>query len=343
MTALARIRPPRRGRLVGLLFLALAFPSALLADSSSPRLAAYYDGYMALCGGTAYAWRGTGTPRPALPGVRAVGVGKGNFYALSKDDVLLAWDDDPAAAQRVIDRVASFHAGRSGLLVIRDDASLWHLETASILGFGEALSERPVQVAENVVSAAVGDGADYYVTRDGRLFVRGKAHRGQYGDGRLTSTAQFVATAGDAVQVVAHTGHALYLATDGTVYGTGGNIYGPRGASSSTGPRPSRRAAATRSPSAATAAPGRGVTTTGSCRGRCSAARPPWRPATTAASRWRRGSSGSGRRVPGHAHCWRVPGNRWMEETDLVVGDATTHRVPLDDDFGNRTGQLQGI
>ena len=62
-----------------------------------------------------------------------------------------------------------------------------------------------------VVDACVGDSADYLVTRGGRVFVRGLAHRGQYGDGLLRATAQYVSTANDAVAVRAHTGHALHL------------------------------------------------------------------------------------------------------------------------------------
>jgi alpha-tubulin suppressor-like RCC1 family protein len=81
-----------------------------------------------------------------------------------------------------------------------------------------------------VATACIGDSADYYVRRDGTLWVKGLAHRGQYGDGRLTATDVFVNTAGDAVAVKAHTGHALHLRQDGVVMGTGGNRFGPLGA-----------------------------------------------------------------------------------------------------------------
>jgi alpha-tubulin suppressor-like RCC1 family protein len=79
------------------------------------------------------------------------------------------------------------------------------------------------------VHAWVGDGADYYIDPAGGLFVRGKAHRGQYGDGRLAESPGWTRVAGDAVAVVAHTGHALYLRRDGAVLGTGGNRFGPLG------------------------------------------------------------------------------------------------------------------
>ena len=59
------------------------------------------------------------------------------------------------------------------------------------------------------------------------MSAKGLAHRGQYGDGRLTATAGFVVTAHDVVTVKAHTGHAVHLARDGVVMGTGGNRFGP--------------------------------------------------------------------------------------------------------------------
>ena len=57
--------------------------------------------------------------------------------------------------------------------------------------------------------------------------AKGNAHRGQYGDGRLQPTTEFVRTAYNAVDVKSHTGHAIYLSRNGDVFGTGGNIYGP--------------------------------------------------------------------------------------------------------------------
>ena len=65
--------------------------------------------------------------------------------------------------------------------------------------------------------------------RDGTLFVRGLAHRGQYGDGKLEQSETFISVADDVVAIKAHTGHAILLKADGTVMGTGGNIYGPLG------------------------------------------------------------------------------------------------------------------
>ncbi|MEH6470924.1 MAG: hypothetical protein V7752_06695 [Halopseudomonas sp.] len=203
----------------------LALPA--LADSSSPRLAAYYDDFMALCGDQVYEWSGTGAPTKSKSGIKRVGVGDINRYGLTEQGELLVWSDDPTKASVVLDQVRSFDAGRSGLLIIRQDRSLWHVNAESFLGFGEKITEKPVQIAEHILQASVGDGANYYVTQQGALFVKGKAHRGQYGDGKLTTTEGYVETAEDVDQVVSHTGHALILKKDGSVWGTGGNIYGP--------------------------------------------------------------------------------------------------------------------
>lgn len=219
----------RPAALAGLLAFAIASSAPVLADSSSPRLAAYYDGFMALCGTRTFEWRDDDPPRAGIDGVIQVGVGQDNRYALTADGALWAWSYDPSKAVIVANDVRSFHAGRTGLLIIRADGSLWSLGAKDRFGSGENLSDGPVRVADRALTASVGDGANYYISPDGGLHVRGSAHRGQYGDGKLTATADFVQTEGDAAQVVAHTGHALILKKDGGVWGTGGNIYGPLG------------------------------------------------------------------------------------------------------------------
>jgi len=114
--------------------------------------------------------------------------------------------------------VKQFAAGASGWFAI---------DTAQVLWYGVGPGATPQRVAEGVVEACIGDSADYYITQDGALFVKGLAHRGQYGDGKLAATSDFVATAQEAVAVKAHTGHALHLRRDGVVMGTGGNRFGP--------------------------------------------------------------------------------------------------------------------
>lgn len=204
-----------------------AMPAA--ADSSSPRLAAYYDSFLTICGNKVYEWSNNDTPREKMMGAKQVGIGKYNRYALTIDDKLLVWGEDRQELTILMDDVSSFYAGRTGLLAIRNDNSLWRISTKSLLEFGEAISGKPFHVANSTLTAAVGDGANYYVTQEGDLYVQGRAHRGQFGNGKLTSSDTFIQSSSDVVQVVSHTGHALVLKKDGGVWGTGGNIYGPLG------------------------------------------------------------------------------------------------------------------
>ena len=188
-----------------------------VADASSGALASYYERHMALVGDAAWGWSGRGAPRLLMRGVTQVGVGKDAWFALRTDGTLITWADDPAEARTLMTGVARFAAGDSGWFAIDRASVLWQ-------GRGSAA---PVRVAEDVADACIGDSADYFVTRDGALHVKGLAHRGQYGDGLLKASDTFVVTARDAVAVRAHTGHAIYLSRDGGVLGTGGNRYGP--------------------------------------------------------------------------------------------------------------------
>ncbi len=189
-----------------------------LADSSSPELASYYERHMALADGVAYGWLGRTEPRRMRSGVVQVGVGKDAYFALLEDGTLVTWTSAPDVARVLMRGVSSFAAGESGWFAIDRANVLWH---------GVRDSAAPQRVAEDVVAACIGDGTDYYITRDGTLYVKGLAHRGQYGDGRLTATTDFVATARDAVAVKGHTGHAIHLRRGGIVMGTGGNRFGP--------------------------------------------------------------------------------------------------------------------
>lgn len=209
----------RRRNTLGFAAGALLMPAiAARADASGPGLASYYELHMAIEDGAAWGWSGSGAPRRMRQGVLQVGVGKSRWFALQADGALLAWEDSPAAAQTLMRGVVRFAAGDSGWFAIDRDAVLWH--SAGRAGSAQRL-------ADGVTAASIGDGADYYIARDGRLFVKGLAHRGQYGDGRLAESPAFVATAADAVDVRAHTGHAIFLRRDGAVLGTGGNRYGP--------------------------------------------------------------------------------------------------------------------
>ena len=195
----------------------LAASQPCFADSSGPELVSYYDRHMAIIGGTAFGWTGANPPKRMLDGVKQVGVTKDSYLALKVDGSLLRWTADVREMVQVMTNITSFASGQTGVFAIDAMQVLWHVDS----------TKAPQRVANNVIAASIGDGANYYITSDGTLFVKGNAHRGQYGDGRLLPTTEFVKTAGDAVDVKAHTGHAIYLARDGTVLGTGGNVYGP--------------------------------------------------------------------------------------------------------------------
>ena len=207
--------------------LVAAMPVA--ADSSGPRLAAYYDRFLAICGDSTFEWNGFDKPVKRMSGITQVGVGKSNSYALTKNGELLAWSDNSDKPVTVSSQVSYFFAGRSGLFAIDNDNTLLQFNSKTLFEFGENVSPEPSEITNHAIGAAVGDSANYYVNSKGELFVYGLAHRGQYGDGRLTTSTRYLQTASDVIQVVSHTGHALILKQDGTVWGTGGNIYGPLG------------------------------------------------------------------------------------------------------------------
>lgn len=209
---------PLRACLAALLCSAFLMTTPIAqADSSHPSLTSYYERHMVLVDGVAYGWTGRGEPRAMTASVLQVGVSKDAYFVLRADGVLVTGSDLARAETVLMRGVASFAAGASGWFVIDKSHVLWHG-----VGLG-----KPVRVAENVVAASIGDSADYYVTTGGALFVKGLAHRGQYGDGRLATTSHFIETAQGAVAVKSHTGHAIHLRRDGVVLGTGGNRFGP--------------------------------------------------------------------------------------------------------------------
>jgi alpha-tubulin suppressor-like RCC1 family protein len=170
---------------------------------------------MAICEDRVYEWRDDDMPQQVATGALQVGVGKSMRYLLTHKGELAAWEEDPTQADRIMNDVISFHAGNSGLFVVREDHSLWHLKTSGTWGFGEDIDNETVLVTGDVLTASIGDSANYYVTTRGRLYVKGRAHRGQYGDGKLSSSSEFVHTASDVIQVSSHTGHALILKKNG--------------------------------------------------------------------------------------------------------------------------------
>jgi alpha-tubulin suppressor-like RCC1 family protein len=188
------------------------------ADASHARLASYYDRHAAVLDGTVFGWEGHGRPRRVRDGIARVAVSRDAWYGVRPNGDLLRWTDaEPSPAVLLRRGVARVAAGASGWIAVDRDGTAWQAGNSDVA----------IRVMTDVVDACVGDSADYLVTRDGQVHVRGLAHRGQYGDGKLQATPDYVATASGAVAVRAHTGHAVHLRQDGTVMGTGGNRFGP--------------------------------------------------------------------------------------------------------------------
>tara|TARA_Y100000588_G_C13720975_1_gene697247 strand:+ start:361 stop:666 length:306 start_codon:yes stop_codon:yes gene_type:complete len=93
-------------QLAALTLLAHVGTPPALADSTSPRLAAYYDLRMLLCGDTAYRWRDDETPQAVATGVVQVGVGRDTSYALTRAVDLLAWQDESTESRHLLNQVA---------------------------------------------------------------------------------------------------------------------------------------------------------------------------------------------------------------------------------------------
>lgn len=196
-------------------------PAAAEAVTRRAVVALYYGLKLASVDGNVYEWRANTRPRHVTANARHVAVGKSDGYAIDAGNRALHWSEGANSADVILDNVAYLAAGDSGLLAIRCDGSLWRRTT------GASSWHR---VADAAIHAWVGDSADYYIDPEGRLYVTGKAHRGQYGNGNLIEASGWVAVATDAQTVYSHTGHAVFLRRDGAVLGTGGNRSGPLGA-----------------------------------------------------------------------------------------------------------------
>jgi len=197
-------------------------------DGTSPRLAAYYERKMLLCGEVAYQWSGDDRPQHVANNVQQVGVGRDASYVLTTSGQLFTWIDMPTEQIKILDQVAWFAAGRTGVFAGRSDGTLTYMARPKSW-FGEGDVTLQEKTATAAIAASIGDSANYFVHGGGTLFVSGLAHRGQYGNGELEPSEEFIPVAHGVVAVKAHTGHAILLRQDGTVMGTGGNIYGPLG------------------------------------------------------------------------------------------------------------------
>lgn len=195
-------------------------PAAAEAIKRRAAVALYYELKLARVDGRVYEWRADGPPRLVMSNAVHVAVDAGHGYAIDAGNRVLRWDAGSDKSELVFEDAAFIAAGETGLLAIRCDGSLWKRKAGA---------RDWIRIADAAIHAWVGDGADYYVDPEGRLYATGKAHRGQYGNGRLDEASGWVAVAEEVSAVYAHTGHAVYLRRDGAVLGTGGNRFGPLG------------------------------------------------------------------------------------------------------------------
>lgn len=197
-----------------------------IADSSTPRLAGYYNDFLAICNNVVFEITPKYSKAINLKNIEKVAIGKEKRYALNSDGQLFTWEEDKPIL--LMEGIKNIYAGKSGLFTIKENNDLFYNEINHSL-IGDITISKQEFIDSSVFTATIGDSANYYIKTNGDLYVKGLAHRGQYGDGKLKETDSYVKTASDAKQVVAHTGHALYLSNKGVVYGTGGNYYGSLG------------------------------------------------------------------------------------------------------------------
>jgi alpha-tubulin suppressor-like RCC1 family protein len=183
-------------------------------------VALYYDLKLAIVGDSVYEWRANARPRKVASDARHVAVSASHGHLIDGNNRVLRWTAGSNRTEVVLENVAYVATGESGMLAIRCDGSLWQRKAGG---------RDWTRVADAAIHAWVGDSADYYIDEKRHLYATGKAHRGQYGNGLLEESGNWVAVATDAVAVYSHTGHAVYLRRDGAVLGTGGNRNGPLG------------------------------------------------------------------------------------------------------------------
>ena len=195
-------------------------PAAAEAIKRRVSVALYYELKLAIAGGSVYEWRANAPPRKVASDARHVAVSASHGHLIDGNNRVWRWSAGSVKTASVLENVAYVAAGDSGMLAIRCDGSLWR---------SKAGGRDWMRAADTAIHAWVGDSADYYIDEKWHLYVTGKAHRGQYGNGLLKESNSWVVVANDAVAVYSHTGHAVYLRRDGAVMGTGGNRNGPLG------------------------------------------------------------------------------------------------------------------
>jgi hypothetical protein len=90
-------------------------------------------------------------------------------------------------------------------------------------------TNRPANVASNVVAVAAGCRHSLFVKDDGTLWAMGGNTYGQLGNGTSSHTNRPVNVASNVVAVAAGYHHSLFVKNDGTLWAMGYNAYGQLG------------------------------------------------------------------------------------------------------------------
>lgn len=207
--------------------------------------------------GTVWLWGAYGTSSPTqvsgLSNIVAVSSAHGNQFALTSQGTVYAWGSNgngqlgnggtssvtsPALIANLTG-VTRIVAGEYFTLAVKSDGTMyaWGSNSNGALGVGTPAYEyTPTQVQTssgnltNVVSAGAGSYAAYAVTSSGALYAWGRDAEGELGDGATTQQnyAKLILSSG-VRQVAGGAYHAIFLKTDGTVWGMGDNNYGQLG------------------------------------------------------------------------------------------------------------------
>jgi alpha-tubulin suppressor-like RCC1 family protein len=124
-------------------------------------------------------------------------------------------------------------------LFLKSNGSLWDMgyNAEGELGNGTFNNaDRPMQIVSNdVVAISAGGNHSLFLKTDGSLWAMGWNHDGELGDGTFYTNApwgtnkpeQIVAS--NVVAIAGGLQHSLFLKSDGSLWATGGNLYGQLG------------------------------------------------------------------------------------------------------------------
>lgn len=203
------------------------------------------DGSVWGMGDNAYGQLGNGSLSASLrplwiaSGAKAVSAcGDGSYY-IGTDLVVRGMGDWILNAfmqkypEPLADNAREIAAGNGGVLVLKNDGTVWGVGWNYYGQFGEVPQttfSAPVAVASGVASIGSGRNHALLVKTDGSLWASGYNARGQLGDGTLQARRGFVQVVASGVRMASGgANHTLFVKTDGTAWGMGAGLLGQLG------------------------------------------------------------------------------------------------------------------